>query len=270
MRRVPARQAHRIKPSTMRIRILGCSGGISAGLRTTAFLLDDDILIDAGTGVGAMTIEEMCRIRHIFLTHAHLDHIASLPLLLDTLFGNVSEPVTVYGCKNTIKDLKEHMFNWRLWPDFSKLPNAETPTMRFETIEPGVTIERDGRRITPVPVYHSVPTMGYTIQSNGKVLAFSGDTMNNDTFWPAVNAYDSLDILIVEAAFGDANAELAEMAGHYTPTTLAMDLKKLVHDPEIWITSMKPGDEEEIFEQVLTSLPDRRVRRLRDGDSFTL
>jgi len=254
----------------MRIRILGCSGGISAGLRTTAFLLDDDILIDAGTGVGSLSLDEMCHIRHIFLTHAHLDHVASLPLLLDTLFGNIAQPVTVYGCENTIRDLREHMFNWRLWPDFSELPNPEDPTVRFELIEPGQTIEIDGRRITGVPVYHSVPTMGYTIQSNGKVLAFSGDTMNNDTFWPAVNAHENLDILIVEAAFRDRNWELAEMSGHYTPTTLAKDLKKLEHDPEIWITSMKPGHEEEIFEQVLSSLPDRRVRRLRDGDSFTL
>ncbi len=69
----------------MKVRVLGCSGAIAKDCRTTSFLIDDNILIDAGTGVGDLTLEEMRQIDHVFLTHSHLDHIAALPLMLDAV-----------------------------------------------------------------------------------------------------------------------------------------------------------------------------------------
>ena len=108
----------------MKVRVLGCSGGVSKGVATTSFLIDDDILIDAGTGVCNLTLAEMRKLRSIFITHSHLDHIASIPLLADTLFnGLIGNPLQVYAQRSTIKALRDHVFNWSIWPDFSALPH---------------------------------------------------------------------------------------------------------------------------------------------------
>ena len=66
----------------MRIEVLGCSGGIGDDRHSTSFLIDDDILLDAGSGAMRLTRAAMARIDHVFITHSHLDHILSLPLLL--------------------------------------------------------------------------------------------------------------------------------------------------------------------------------------------
>ena len=116
----------------MEVRILGCSGGVGADLRTTTIMIDKDILIDAGTGLGDLNMTEMSRIRHIFLTHSHLDHITSIPFLVDTLFERIREPITIHAQQATIDALKAHIFNNVIWPDFTKLPNAHTSVLQYQ------------------------------------------------------------------------------------------------------------------------------------------
>src|SRR5262245_13133766 len=103
----------------MKLTILGCSGGISSGLRTTSMLLGEDVLIDAGTGVGDLSIEALAKIDHVFVTHSHLDHICSIPFLVDTVGQMRNQPLTVHGIKPTVDALRSHIFNNRIWPDFS-------------------------------------------------------------------------------------------------------------------------------------------------------
>lgn len=255
----------------MQIKVLGCSGGIGAGLRTTALQIDDDILIDTGTGIGDMSLDEMRAIRHVFMTHSHLDHTAGLPLLVDTVFeARADDPLTVYGRHETLDALRKHIFNWILWPDFSALPSAESPVMRFRTTAIGEPVDVGGRRIVGVDVNHTVPGLAYIVACGERIFAFSGDTAANDTFWAALNALPRLDLLIVETAFGNRNEQLAWLARHYCPRSLAADLEKLTHDPDIWITHLKPGAEDEIFDEVRAAVPRRRVHRLVGGETFTL
>jgi len=110
----------------MKLRVLGCSGGVGGELRTTSLLVDDDILIDAGSGVGELSLEEMHHIRHVFLTHSHLDHFSFLPLLVDSIFPSIREPLIVHGQPETLEALQKHVFNWTIWPDFAKLPTQVT------------------------------------------------------------------------------------------------------------------------------------------------
>jgi ribonuclease BN (tRNA processing enzyme) len=255
----------------MKIKILGCSGGIGAGLRTTAIQIDDDILIDTGTGIGDLSLAEMRRIRHVFMTHSHLDHTAGLPLLIDTVFeARLEDPLTVYGRHETLDAMRKHIFNWILWPDFSALPSAESPVMRFRSIGVGEPVNAGDRKIVAVDVNHTVPGVAYIVEHQGRIFAFSGDTAANDTFWAALNALPRLDLLVVESAFGNRNEQLAWLARHYCPQSLAADLEKLDHDPDIWITHLKPGAENEIFEEVRAAIPNRRLRRLVGGEIFTL
>jgi cAMP phosphodiesterase len=229
-------------------------------------LIDDDVLLDAGTGVGDLSLEELKHIRHVFLTHAHLDHIAGLPMLLDSIFDeNFKVPLTVYGRKETLDAIRTHLFNWVIWPDFAKLPSEENPMLRYVVCNPGDTTVIGNRNFHAVDVLHSVPSLGYTVQNCGGVFAVSGDTKTNQTLWPVLNACDDLKVLVIEVSFPNEQESLASRAGHYCPQTMCRDLKLLRHKPEIWITGMKPGEEERILDQVTQAAPGENIRMLSRG-----
>lgn len=254
----------------MEIRVLGCSGGVGANLRTTTILVDQDVLIDAGTGVGELSLDEMSAIRHIFLTHSHLDHIACVPLLVDTLFDRLHTPITVHAQAVTIEALKKHIFNDVVWPDFTRLPTADKPVIRFEVMQPGDVYRLGNRSFESIRVNHTVPGVGYRVATDTGVFAFSGDTTTNDTFWSVLNTYDQLDALMVEAAFPNEEIELCRQAGHYCPTLLAEDLAKLKHRPKVYISHNKPGAEQRIFAQCRDVLSAYDLHALRGGDRITL
>jgi cAMP phosphodiesterase len=234
-------------------------------------LVDDDVLIDAGTGIGDLTLDELQSIRHVFLTHSHLDHIAGLPMLIDCVFSeNLETPVTVYGRRETLEALRNHVFNWVIWPDFAELPSAGNPVLRYRQCNPGDTIRVGYREFHAVDVVHTVPAMGFTVKNSGGVFAVSGDTRSNETLWPVLNACDDLRALIVEVSFPDEQGELAQTSGHYCPRTVVDDLAKLQHSPDIWLTGMKPGAEERILDQVSASLPDRKVKMLERGTTIVV
>ena len=250
----------------MRIRVLGCSGGIGAGSRTTAMLVDNDVLIDAGTGIGDLALADLDSIRHVFLTHAHLDHIAGLPMLADRIFEeDLETPLTVYAREETLRAVRDHLFNDIIWPDFSRLPTPEKPMLRFEVCGPGDTVTIGHRDFYAVDVRHSVPSLGFTVKNSGGAFAVSGDTRTNETLWPVLNACDDLRVLVIEVSFPNEMAELAVQAGHYTPDTLTADLERLQHRPEIWLTGMKPGEEMRILEQVRRAAPEKDIRMLAAG-----
>ncbi len=254
----------------MELRILGCSGGIGVALSTTSLLVDQDILIDGGTGLAGLTLDEMAAIRHIFVTHSHLDHIAGIPMLLDTVFDHIEEPVVLHARAETLQVLQEHIFNWKIWPDFSCLPSREHPALRFEVMTPGEKVRVGARSVEMIAVNHVVPAAGYRVQNGVGSFAFSGDTTSNDGFWEALNCHDRLDLLIVESAFADEDYELSSKALHYCPQLLAGDLKKLRHRPDLYLTHMKPGAEDIIVEQCRSHIEDFQVRRLCGGDRFKL
>jgi ribonuclease BN (tRNA processing enzyme) len=255
----------------MKVRVLGCSGGISKGVATTSFLIDDDILIDAGTGVCDLTLAEMRKIRTIFITHSHLDHIAAVPLLADTLFDSlVGQPLQVYAQGHTIKTLRDHVFNWSIWPDFTVLPHKTNAVLKLNPMKPGEVLAIDGRKIEMITVNHSVPGVGYRVESAGKAFAFSGDTTSNENLWVSLNKRKSLDLLFIETAFADDDLELARVAFHYCPSLLARDLPKLKHKPRVYISHLKPGEEKQIMKECRAALPDWDLQQLKSGDVFEL
>ena len=253
----------------MQIKILGWAGGIGASLRTTSFLIDDDLLIDAGTGLGDLPLNQMTGIRHIFLTHAHMDHIVGLPLLADTMFGVHDEPIVVHAQAETIDAIKTHIFNWVIWPDFSELPSREMPSVRFKVMNPGDKVKIRHREIEMIPVNHTVPGVGYCLSDGLSNVAFSGDTTTNDTLWEALNRYEHLDLLFVEAAFANNQREISELSKHYCPQLLGEDIVKMKHRPDVWLTHFKPGDEDLIFEECVEAMPEFRVHKLQGGEIFS-
>lgn len=252
----------------MKLKILGCSGGIGGSLRTTSMLLDEDILIDAGTGVGDLSFDELMKINHVFLTHSHLDHTATIPFLVDTCGFFREKPITVHALAETIQILRDHMFNWKLWPDFSVIPNADKPFMRFESFSLGKTVELEGRKITPLPANHTVPAVGFHFDSGQASLVFTGDTTVNDPLWEIVNRIDNLRYLIIETAFCNREKELAIAAKHFCPSMLAEELEKLNRPAEIYVTHLKPGEVEVTMKEIEHDAAEFNPCMLRNGQVF--
>lgn len=252
----------------MKLRILGCSGGIGGNLRTTSFLLDHDILIDAGTGVGELSLTELSVIDHVFITHSHLDHITSVPFMVDSVGFMRDRPLTVYAISETLDILKEHIFNWKIWPDFTEIPDAQQPFMRFQKIKLGEAVSLGGRKITPIPANHVVPAVGYHLDSGSASLVFSGDTTSNDELWRVVNQIDNLRYLIIETAFSDSERELAILSKHLCPSLLIDELQKLRRDPEVFITHLKPGELELTMQQIERGVHDRNLKMLLNNQEL--
>lgn len=226
----------------MRLKVLGCSGGIGGNLRTTSFLLDQDVLIDAGTGVTELSLTELALVDHVFVTHSHLDHVACIPFMVDSVGFMRDRPLTVYATEETLEILRQHIFNWKIWPDFTEIPNVRQPYMRYQSIELGVPLVLNGRKITAIPANHVVPAVGYHLDSGAASLIFSGDTTANDALWDVVNKISNLRYLIIETAFPNSEKELAIISKHLCPSMLAEELVKFKREAEIFITHLKPGE----------------------------
>lgn len=226
----------------MRVKILGCSGGIGGDLRTTTMLIDDDILLDAGTGVGDLTLEQLVKIDHVFITHSHLDHVTSIPFLVDTVCWMRTQPIVIHTTRDTIRILKEHLFNWKIWPDFSQIPDGDNPFMIYEEVAVGETVKIGKREFTAVPANHVVPAVGYLVDSGDGSLLFSGDTSTNDALWEVANRTENLRYLIIETAFSNKEREIAVASKHLCPSMLAEELAKLTRQVEVYITHLKPGE----------------------------
>jgi cAMP phosphodiesterase len=244
--------------NTGNLRILGCSGGISSNLRTTSLLLNESILIDAGTGVGDLTLDELRKIDHVFLTHSHLDHICSIPFIADAIGASRDKPLKIYGINETIHALQKYIFNDVIWPDFTKIPSAQNPFVSLSTIEIGAPIQLGNISIIALPVDHSIAANAYAVKSNTGALVFSGDTGSSNQFWDAINRtipLKNLRHLIIETSFLNTEERLASISGHLSPKLLIQELGKLdsevAHpDLQIWISHLKPDGGEDIMTEI--------------------
>ena len=254
----------------MKLRILGCSGGIGRDLRTSSMLLDHDILIDAGTGVGDLSIDELRCIDHVFVTHSHIDHVASIPMLVDTVGWIRNQPITVHAIEPTLEILRQHLFNWKLWPDFTQLPHAGQPYLSYQAVALGKTTEINGRKLTPLPANHVVPAVGYRIDSGRASLVFTGDTTTNDPLWQEVNQIDNLRYLIIETAFSNKEKDLAIASKHLCPSMLAEELAKFKLKAEIYITHLKPGEIEVTMQEIQDCAGAWGPRMLENDQIFDL
>lgn len=249
----------------MKLRVLGCSGGIGAGLRTTSMLVDDDVLIDAGTGVGDLALHELAAVDHVFLTHSHLDHVCCLPFLADTAGHLRDRPVVVHALAATIAALRRHLFNNVMWPDFTRLPQPQAPFLQFREIRVGQAVTLDARRIAAIPAAHSVPAVGYWLDSGRASLVFSGDTGPNPALWETVNRIANLRHLIIETAFSDRDCRLALLSQHLCPRLLAQELGLLRRPAQIHVTHLKPADSATTMREVFDAASPYRPAMLAPG-----
>ena len=253
----------------MKVRILGCSGGIGGKhLRTTSMLVDHDILIDAGTGVADLTLAELAMIDHVFVTHSHLDHIAALPLMIDSIADMRDKPVTVFATDATLEILRNHVFNWAIWPDFSEISIRERPVMQYQMIRIGQAVRFGERTITALPAEHTVPAVGYHLDSGRGSLVFTGDTTVNDAFWPALNRIANLRYLLIETAFSNREKNLAVTSKHLCPSLLGEELSRMTTEAKVYISHLKPGQIELIMSEIAECAGDFSPKMLQNNQVF--
>ena len=263
----------------MKVRVLGCSGAIAKDCRTTSFLIDGDLLVDAGTGVGDLTLDEMRGIGHVLLTHSHLDHVAALPLMVDAIASQLTAPVQVYALAGTIAALQAHLFNNVIWPDFSRIPTPQSPFIHFREIRVGEILNIGGKRVEVMPAVHTVPAVGYAVTSGQDWWVFTGDTERNPAFWARVNQM-KVAALVIETAFSNRELELARRSLHLSPQSLADELDFIEKGKTfpIYIMHTKPAEtalimsEIQKFDQTQPFGPNvvHDIRWLRAGQEFDL
>ncbi len=255
----------------MQIRVLGCSGSIAAGCRTTSFLIDDDVLVDAGTGVGELSLDEMVRIDHIFISHSHLDHVLAIGLLADSVTRRRDAlrrpPVQVHALASTLAALKTHIFNGIIWPDFTRLPSVEHPVLAFQALAVGDVVELGARRIEVLPAAHTVPAVGYAASVAGSTSGawvFTGDTGPNPALWARL-ATMPIHSLVIETAFSDDELDLARISRHLCPSLLAAELAQLAAPVDVLITHIKPGDVDAVMSEIAAQVSPHRIKAMVSG-----
>jgi len=261
----------------MKLKVLGCYGGQLLGFRLTSFLVNDSILIDAGAPTQALSLEEQHGIRHVFVSHTHLDHIKDIAFLSDNRslkrLGGTREnrKMRVHSLAENLDVLKEHFFNNEIWPDFTLIPSSEDPILVLEAIQPEVAVVADGVRITPIPVNHPVPCTGFLLEEEGAQFLYTADTGHTDRIWEIANAQSNLRGVIVDCSFPNTYEALAEISGHMTPKGLAKELEKFnrLGDVPIYLYHMKP-ETLNILSVEVEALAIPHLRMLTQVDEFLL
>jgi len=232
--------------------------------------VDDYVLVDAGTVGGALTVAEQVEIRHALISHAHLDHMAGLAFLTDTLAMVAPErQVTVTSIAPVIEALRIHAFNDALWPNFTTIPSGSSPVLGFRSLVEEGEARVGELWVTPVPVEHAVPTTGYVVHDGETGFVYSGDTRPTERLWRVAREMRGLKAIIVETAFPNRLDALARVSGHLTPEMLQREIDKMPPDIPIWIFHIKPQLFQETAEQLATIDP-ARIHTLEQGKTYSL
>ncbi|WP_298834066.1 3',5'-cyclic-nucleotide phosphodiesterase [uncultured Piscinibacter sp.] len=254
--------------------VLGCSGSIAAGCRTTAFLVDDDMLVDAGTGVGDLPLEALARIDHILISHSHLDHVLSIGLLADSVMRVRSAagrgPIQVHALPETLAALRAHVFNGVIWPDFTRLPSAEQPILQLVPFALGEQLTLGGKRVEVISASHTVPACGFAVDGgDAGWWVYTGDTGPNPALWMRLR-HMKIAHLVIETAFSDEERQLAYISRHLCPAALGHELAQLPGSVEVHITHIKPGEMEAVMSEIGKLASGHRIRALAAGQTMVL
>ncbi len=254
----------------MRVEVLGCSGGELRRHRTTCFLVDGVLAVDAGALTAALPLDRLLAIDDIVLTHSHLDHVKDVPLVADLLVGRRSRPLRVHASTDCARILRESVFNDELWPDFTRLPDERHPAIVIQPFDPRRRFKAGRYAVRPVLVSHTVESVGLVLSDGVSSLAVSGDTGPTSAFWKAVDATENVRGLLVETSFPNRLQSLADASGHLTPRTLALELRKVRRNGfPVYLYHLKPAFAAELRREIL-SLQLDGVSVLSAGDELQL
>lgn len=250
----------------MKVQILGGSGGLTRDAALTSILIDDKLLIDAGAVASQLSVAEQASIMDILISHCHLDHIKDLAFLCDNCFGLKSRPFSVYAHQSVVKIIKDHLLNDIVWPDFTKLPTAEKPTMTFTALESGKRLQIGDYFVTPVPVNHPYDAQGFIIESPGASVLFTLDTGPTQKIWERAREVKNLKAIFTEVSFPNRLQNVSDLSQHHTPATMLKELSKMPSGVPVFLSHLKPAFRDEIKREL--SGEQRFTVIESDGETF--
>ncbi len=257
----------------MKVRVLGCYGSLFSTEGTdhcthyhsSCFQVNETMLIDAGGANEPLTLDAMAKLRYVFLSHAHLDHTHSLPFMAENLFGKIKQPIVIVSTEPVLASLKNHLFNDQIWPDFTAIPDRINPILRYEVIEAGVPVVREGLTITAVPVNHTVPAVGFLVEDRQSAFVYSGDTYKTEEIWDRASRIQSLKAAFIETTFPNRFGALAEVSKHLTPELTYQEFQKIQQkNIALYLYHMKYPYLDELKKDI-ARINDGRVHLLQDG-----
>lgn len=252
----------------MIFKVAGCYGSELPGYHSSGFLVNGRLLLEAGTVTSVLTWEEQLGVTEVLVSHMHLDHVKELAFLVDNRVGKAARPLVVTGVAGVVTGLRRHLFNERIWPDFTRIPSRRAPTLTYRVIPEGRYSRICGLSVKPVRVNHSDVATGYILREPGTSVLFSGDTGPTAAIWKSARRLRDLKAVIVECSFPDGLEEIALASGHLTPALLERELQQLGR-PEVpvYLYHMKPLHLPAIAAEL--SRLSRPVELLQQGRTYT-
>ena len=253
----------------MRVELLNSSVPPSELQFLVSFLINDEVAIDAGALGLLADLRRQQRVKHVFITHEHLDHIATLPIFLENVYEPGPECAELLASRDVLDFLHGDMFNGRVWPDFIDLSQPDDAFVKTTAIEPLQSVRRAGLTITPVPVSHGVETVGLVVDDGQAAVAFPSDTGPTERFWEHLASLDRLKAVFLEASFPKSLADLATLTGHLSTATFAGEIEKLCRDVRWIVVHRKARYAAEIAKE-LEMLGLANVELVRPGHVYDL
>ncbi len=235
----------------MKLKVLGPHGGELPGCKSTCFLVDGRLALDAGALTSTLELPELSRVDDILLTHSHFDHIKDLPMMSDVVVGRRDKPVVIHSNSECIATLRKNIFDNVIWPDFTKIPNAKNPVFKLRAFKAGSKVKVGRYDVRSVLVSHPVESCGFVISDGSSSFAISGDTGPTEQFWKVLNKTSGVKLVLVECSFPNALQSLADISGHFTPQTLEKELAKFDRrGAEVVLYHLKPAFVQQIKKEV--------------------
>jgi cAMP phosphodiesterase len=253
----------------MKVKVLGCSGSETIGHMPPGFLVNDVMMLDAGTITAALSIDAVSKITDILISHTHLDHVKSLLFMADNIVGLVRKPVNIRTTPKVIDAIRKHLMNGIIWPDFTKIPTSRNPVLAYKPMRVGTPVKIGRLTVKAIPMKHAVPTVGFLVDDGKASVLYSADTGPNEGLWKEAAKAMNLKAIIVDTSFPDSFEMIAEASGHFTPARLHNDLKKanLDNSVPLYIYHIKPVHHKKVIEE-LRALGRKNVNILREGKTY--
>ena len=253
----------------MKVKVLGCSGSEAIGHNPPGFLVNDAVMLDAGTITAALTIEAQSKITDVFISHTHLDHIKSVLFLADNVIGRIKQPIALRSIPPVINAIKKHLMNDIIWPDFTRIPTAKNPVLAYRPFRAGVPVTASGLRIKAIPMNHPVPAVGFLVSDGRSSILYTADTGPNEGIWKEAAKAKNLKAIIVDTSFPNMLDAIADVSGHFTPAQLHDDLSKasVKNSVPIYIYHIKPVHQKKVIQE-LRALGRKNVKVMQEGRTY--
>jgi len=253
----------------MKVKILGCSGSETIGHMPPGFLVNDVMMLDAGTITAALSIEAQSRITDVLISHTHLDHIKSVLFLADNIIGRIRKPVKIRAIPEVIDAIRKHLMNDIIWPDFTRIPTPENPVLAYAPMPLGKAVAVAGLKVKAIPMNHPVPAVGFHVTDGKTSFIYSADTGPNEGLWKEAAKAKNLTAVIVDTSFPNSLGGIADLSGHFTPAQLHADLTRARVDLNVpvYVYHVKPAHEKKVIRE-LSGLGRKNVKVLQEGKTY--